>query len=149
MLADGSNFLAVNTGWQTAGVLPPELGRIYNHECAVIRVPCIFIGTVRAPEGFDYVFTTVDPDPVLLLTLVKLIFFFNFGAVPGTLFIYFEIFLTIHTLFFLGMFSCWVFFPPELGMTPASGQIIFFLLGRGWGAGRDSNPGLPYSSPAR
>jgi hypothetical protein len=34
---------------------------------------------------------------------------------PGTL-IYFVIFLTIHiyTLFFLGMFSCWVFFLPEL-----------------------------------
>jgi len=39
----------------------------------------------------------------------------NFGAVPGTLFIYFVIFLTIHTLFFLGMFSCWVFLLPELG----------------------------------
>jgi hypothetical protein len=39
----------------------------------------------------------------------------NIGAVPGTLFIYFVISLTIHTLFFLGMFSCWVFFLPELG----------------------------------
>jgi hypothetical protein len=41
--------------------------------------------------------------------------FLNTGAVPSTLFIYFVISLTIHTLFFLGMFSCWVFFPPELG----------------------------------
>jgi hypothetical protein len=42
-------------------------------------------------------------------------FTYNIGAVPGILFIYFVISLTIHTLFFLGMFSCWVFFPPELG----------------------------------
>jgi hypothetical protein len=31
-------------------------------------------------------------------------------------------------------------------MTPASWQIIFFLLGRGRGAGRESNPWLPYST---
>jgi hypothetical protein len=30
-------------------------------------------------------------------------------------FIYFIISLTIHTLFFLEIFSCWVFFLPELG----------------------------------
>jgi hypothetical protein len=34
-------------------------------------------------------------------------FFLNIGALPGTLFIYFLMSLTIHTLFFLGMFSCW------------------------------------------
>ncbi len=39
----------------------------------------------------------------------------NIGAVPGTLFIYYLFSLTIHTLFFRGMFSCWVFFLPELG----------------------------------
>ncbi len=43
-------------------------------------------------------------------------FFLNIGAVPGILFIYFVISLTIHTLFFLGMFSCWVFFLTELGI---------------------------------
>ncbi len=74
----------------------------------------------------------------------------NIGAVPGTVFYLFCYFTydTVHT--FLGMFSCWVFFLPALWyVTPASGQIISFLLGRGWGAGRESNPGLPYSSPAR
>jgi hypothetical protein len=35
---------------------------------------------------------------------------------PGTLIIYFVTSLTILTLFFLGIFSCWVFFLP-LGRT--------------------------------
>ncbi len=56
----------------------------------------------------------------------------NSGAVPGTLFIYFVIYLTIHSLFFLGMFSCWIFFLFELGKWWLLHLgIIFFLLGRG------------------
>ncbi len=38
-------------------------------------------------------------------------FFLNIGAVLGTLIIYLVISLTIHTLFFLGMLSCWAFLP--------------------------------------
>ncbi len=68
-------------------------------------------------------------------------FFLNIGAMPGTHFIYFVIFLTIqyiHTgaLFFRGMFYGWVFF------LPASGQIIFFLLDRGRGCRAKFDPGL-------
>ncbi len=50
----------------------------------------------------------------------------------------FVISLTIHTLFFLGMFSPagYSFFLSWVStVTPASGQIIFFLPGRGWGVG--------------
>ncbi len=50
---------------------------------------------------------------------------------PGTLFIYSVISLTIHTLFFLGMFACWVFFLPELGKLLLHLGKMFFLLGRG------------------
>ncbi len=72
MLADWGNFLAVNIRCQTAGILPPEIVCLHYHEATVIRVPWIHIGTIGAPEGICQVFTTVDPNPVLFLTLVKL-----------------------------------------------------------------------------
>ncbi len=57
------------------------------------------------------------------------------------LFICIVISVTIHTLFFLGMFSCWVLF------LPASGQIKFFLLGRGMGC--RTQLGLRFNSSAQ
>jgi hypothetical protein len=77
MLADGSNFLDFNIRCQTAEILPPELGCLHDHEAAVICVSWICIGTNRAPEGLCQVFTTVDPNPVLFLTLVKLKAYFQ------------------------------------------------------------------------
>jgi hypothetical protein len=46
---------------------------------------------------------------------LRFLYTLNIGALPGALIIYFVITLTIHSLFFLVMFSCWVFFLPELG----------------------------------
>jgi hypothetical protein len=42
-------------------------------------------------------------------------FFFILVPCPALFLFIFVISLTIHTLFFLGMFSCWVFFLPALG----------------------------------
>jgi hypothetical protein len=74
--------------------------------------------------------------------------FLKFGAIPGTIFIYFVFSLRdLHYIHPRDGFRL-------LDIFLAGYKLLrlvkyFILLGRGWGAGRDSNPGLPYSSPAR
>ncbi len=69
------------------------------------------------------------------------IFFFYIGIVPATFFIYSGISLMIHTLFFLGMFSCWVLLLSELGKWLRIWANKFSSWGRG--AWRESNQRLP------
>jgi hypothetical protein len=73
-------------------------------------------------------------------------FFLNIDAVPGTFFIYFVISLTIHTLFFLGTFFCWVFL--SWVCDPAYGQIIIFLLGSREGCRAGIEPGTAGQQPS-
>ncbi len=73
-------------------------------------------------------------------------FFLNIDAVPGIFFIYFVISLTIHTLFFLGTFSCLVFL--SWVCDPAYGQIIIFLLGSREGCRAGIEPGTAVQKPS-
>ncbi len=85
------------------------------------------------------------------------IFFLNFGALPSTLFIYFSNFLSTvliqYSSLVMGWYACCC---AGISCCCAGKNLLqyfsapgFSWANQGRSAGRDSNPGLPYSSPTR